>query len=198
MKHLSDDDITKGLETLGQSFQPSITQKEKLHRQIFQSNRNKKTYRIQRWIPIIVSFIVLFSIGTGTFFLINDEESTGAMDVTASWEGVRITQTSQTSLTNYEFIFNKESLVIEDRFQSLEYNPDLSDANKEKALKRYKITETPLVAGEYTKYRIEKNDDIYTIKVTGKEGFTYTLQKVAPRKFVGEEGIEYSTGTYIE
>jgi len=198
MKHLSDDDITKGLETLGQSFQPSITQKEKLHRQIFQSNRNKKTYSIQRWIPIIVSFIVLFSIGTGTFFLINDEESTGAMDVTASWEGVRITQTSQTSLTNYEFIFNKESLVIEDRFQSLEYDPDLSDANKEKALKRYKITETPLVAGEYTKYRIEKNDDMYTIKVTGKEGFTYTLQKVAPRKFVGEEGIEYSTGTYIE
>lgn len=198
MKHLSDDDITKGLETLGESFQPSITQKEKLHRQIFRSNRDKKTYSIQRWIPIIVSFIVLFSIGTGTFFLINDEESTGAMDVTDSWEGVRITQTSKTSLTNYEFIFNKESLVIEDRFQSLEYDPDLSDANKEKNLKRYKITEPPLVAGEYTNYRIEKNDDMYTIKVAGKEGFTYTLQKVGPRKFIGEEGIEYSTGAYLE
>lgn len=198
MKRLSDDDITKGLKNLGESFEPSTTQKEKLHHQIFQSSRIEKNFSIQRWMPIIVSLIVLFSIGTGTFFLINDEKFTRGEDVTASWKGFYITQTSRTSLTNYEIIFNEQSLVIEDRYQSLEYDPDLSDANKEKKLKKYKITETPLVAGEYAKYRIEKKDDLYTIKVTGKGGFTYTLQKVAPRKFVGEEGIEYSTGAYLE
>ena len=69
---------------------------------------------------------------------------------------------------------------------------------KKRPFEKYKIKESPLEAGEFTKYSIKKNNDMYTIEVTGKQGFTYTLKKVAPRKFVGEEGIEYSTGTYVE
>lgn len=201
MKHLSDDGITKELEMLGQSFRPSSTQKENLHRQIFQPNRNKKTFRIQTWLPTIVSLVVLFSVCTGMFVLFNNEyfgtgESSGKgiTDVTASWDGVFLRQTSQTSTTYYEIIFSKNSLVIEDRFQISSYDPDLS----EEILKKYKIKEVPLVAGEFTKYSIKKKNDTYTIKVTGEQGFTYTLKKIAPRKFVGEEGIEYSTQTYLE
>ena len=93
----------------------------------------------------------------------------------------------------------KHSLVIEDNYANFQgYDPDLSEENKVKALKKYKIKEVPLVAGEFTKYSIKKKNDTYTIKVTGKQGFTYTLKKVAPRKFVSEEGIEYSTRTYVE
>lgn len=204
MKHLSDDDITKELEMLDQSFQPSSAQKENLHRQIFQPNRNKKTFRIQTMLPTIVSLVVLISVCTGIFVLFNNEyigtgESTGKgeliTDVTSSWDGILLTQTSQTSPTYYEIIFSKNSLVIEDRFQSSGYDPDLSE---EKALKRYRIKEVPLVAGESTKYSIKKKNDMYTIIVPGKQGFTYILKKVAPRKFVGEEGIEYSTRTYVE
>lgn len=208
MKHLSDDDITKELEVLGQSFRPSTTQKEKLHRQIFQPNRNKKRFHIQTWPPVIISLILLFSVGIGTFVLINNEyigagESSGKgeliTDVTASWEGVFLTQTSQTSPTNYIIYFNEHSLIIEDDYtKGQEYDPDLSEENKEKKLARYKIKEVPLVAGEYTNYSIKKQNDIYTIKVIGKQGFTLTLEKVAPRRFVSEEGIEYSTPIYVE
>ena len=207
MNHLSDDDMTKGLETLGQSFQPSATQKENSRRQIFQPNRHKKGFHIQKWIPTIVSLVVLFSIGIGTFVLINSENYIGAgessgngesiIDVTASWDRVLLTQTSTTSPTYYEIIVDKDSLIIFDRYQSFgEYNPD---QNLEEALAKYKIKESPLVVGEFTEYRVvKKNNDMYTIEVTGKQRFTYTLKKVAPRKFVGEEGIEYSTGTYVD
>ena len=128
MNHLSDDDMTKGLETLGQSFKPSATQKENSRRQIFQPNRHKKGFHIQKWIPTIVSLVVLFSIGIGIFVLINNEsyigagESTGngalITDVTASWDRVLLSQTSTTSPTNFEIMFSKDSLVIFDRFQS--------------------------------------------------------------------------------
>lgn len=204
MNHLSDDDMTKGLETLGQSFQPSAAQKENSRRHIFQPNQRKNGFHIQSWIPTIVSIVVLFSVGIGIFVLINNEGYIGAgessgngalgTDVTASWDETLLWQTSTTSPTNFEVLFSKDSLVVYDRFQSFEYNPDLS----EEPFEKYKIKESPLEAGEFTKYRVKKNDDMYTIEVTGRQGFTYTLKKVAPRKFVGEEGIEYSTGTYVE
>ena len=103
MNHLSDDDITKGLETLGQSFQPSTRQKENLRRQIFQPNESEKAFRIQIWLPTIVSLVVLFFVGIGTFVLINNEyigtgESSGKggllTDVTASW-GRRLFDTNE-------------------------------------------------------------------------------------------------------
>ena len=60
------------------------------------------------------------------------------------------------------------------------------------------MIEVPLEAGEFTEYSINKKNDTYTINVTSEQGFTYTLKKVAPRKFVSEEGIEFSTRTYVE
>lgn len=205
MNHLSDDDITKGLETLGESFQPSATQKGNSRRHIFQPSQRKKEFYFRKWIPVIISLVLLSTIGIGTIVLINNESYIGAgetsinagliSDVTASWDRVLLRQTSTTSPTNFEIMFSKDSLVIMDRFQSFEYNPDLSE---EEALKKYKIKESSLVAGEFTEYIVTKNNDLYTIKVSGKQGFTYTLKKVAPRKFVGEDGIEYSTGTYVE
>ncbi len=130
MNHLSDDDMTKGLETLGQSFQPSATQKENSRHQIFQPNQRKTGFHIQKWIPTIVSLVVLFSIGIGIFVLINNEsyigagESTGngalITDVTASWDRVLLSQTSTTSPTNFEIMFDKDSLFVFDRFQSFE------------------------------------------------------------------------------
>ena len=207
MKHLSDDDITRELKMLGQSFRPSSRQKEKLHRQIFQPSRHKTGFRPQTWLPTFVSLIVLISVCTGIFVFFNNEYHTGAgessgkgeliTDVTSSWNDVLLSQTSRTSPTYYEIIFAENLLVIEDRFTSIGfgYDPNLSE---EEALKRYKINEKPLEPGRFTKYSIKKKNDTYTIKVDGKQGFTYTLKKVAPRKFVGEEGIEYSTSTYLE
>ncbi|QUW21087.1 hypothetical protein JSQ81_14895 [Sporosarcina sp. Marseille-Q4063] len=206
MNHLSDDDMIKGLETLGQSFQPSATQKENSRRHIFQPNRHKKGFHIQKWVPTIVSLVVLISVSIGIFVLINNEsyigagESTGngalITDVTASWDRTLLRQTSTTSPTKFEIIFDKDLLFVFDRFQSFEYNPDES---LEEAFAKYKIKESPLVVGEFTEYRVvKKSNEMYTIEVTGRQGFTYTLKKVAPRKFVGEEGIEYSTGTYVE
>ncbi|WP_210470544.1 hypothetical protein [Sporosarcina sp. 6E9] len=207
MNHLSDDDITKGLETLGQSFHPSVTQKENSRRHIFQPNQRQLGFNIQSWLPTIVSIVVLFLVGIGVFVLINNESYIGTgessvnggliTDVTASWDETLLKQTSTTSPTNFEILFSKGSLIVYDRFQSFgfEYNPDLGE---EEALTKYKINESSLKAGEFTNYRVKKNDNMYTIEVTGKQGFTYTLKKVAPRKYVGEEGIEYSTGTYVD
>jgi hypothetical protein len=210
MNHLSDDDMTKGLESLGQSFQPSATQKENSRRYIFQPNQRKKEFYFRKWIPAIISLVVLFSVGIGIFVLINNESYTGASestgngalitDVTASWDRALLRQTSTTSPTKFEIIFSKDSLVISDRFQDVgaAYTPDL-DQSYEEAFAKYMIKESPLVVGEFTEYRVvKKNNDMYTIEVTGKQRFTYTLKKVAPRKFVGEEGIEYSTGTYVD
>ena len=207
MKHLSDDDITKELEVLGQSFQPSSRQKEKLHRQIFQPSRNNKVFRPQTWLPTFVSLIVLISVCTGIFIFFNNESFTGAgessgngeliIDVTSSWNNVLLFQTSRTSLTYYEIIFAENLLVIEDRFTGIGIGYDPNESEEE-ALKRYKIKETLLEPGRSTKYSVKKKDDTYTIQVKGKHGFTYTLKKVAPRKFIGEEGIEYSTNAYLE
>ena len=57
----------------------------------------------------------------------------------------------------------------------------------------YKIMEPTLVPGEYTNYTVTQKGDTYTIKAEGKDGFTYTLEQVGPRRYVGEDGIEYST-----
>lgn len=201
MKHLSDNDITEELDVLGQSFRPSSTQKENLHRQIFQPNRYKKAFRIRIWLPNFVTLLFLFSVGIGTFVLFNSEYSIGTgkgelvTDVTASWDGVLLEQSSRTSRTNYAIMFIDNSLVINDRFFDYVYNPDMSEKD---VFEKYKIKEVPLVAGKYTNYSIKKNNDTYIIKVTGKREFTYTLKKIAPRKFISKEGIEYSTRTYLE
>ena len=194
MKHLSDEDVAQELKKLSEAFQPTSMQKEKVRRQLFQSSRTKKAFRINSFLPSIVSLIVLFSVGVGFYVSIGE---TGTRNVTASWEGIWLEQTSQTSPTRYVFEFQKDSFTIEDRFSGIGrgYNPEM---DKEKALRGYKIKEPTLVPGEYSNYTVKQKGDTYTIKADGKEDFTYTLEQFGPRRFVGEDGIEYSTPTYLD
>ena len=73
-----------------------------------------------------------------------------------------------------------------------------TDFTEEDFKKHYPITDTKLIPGEYEKYSVLKNKDAYTIKIAGKKGFTYTLNKVAPRKYIGEDGVKYSTSSYLD
>lgn len=77
-------------------------------------------------------------------------------------------------------------------------SPRIDGSTKEDFNKDITITETKLIPGEYKKYSVLKNKDTYTIKVKGNPKFSYTLNKVAPRKYIGEDGIEYSTSLYLE
>ncbi|MCM3744869.1 signal peptidase I [Sporosarcina luteola] len=189
MRHLSDEDIVQELEKLGQEFIPTPMQREKARQQLFQPTRQRKAFRMNSLLPSIVSLIVLLSVGIGFYVSIGES---GATNVTASWEGVWLDQTSITSPTRYVFKFEKDSFTIEDRFTSFVYNPEM---DKEKALRGYKIKEPSLVPGEYSNYTVKRKGDLYTITA---DEFTYTLKQFGPRRFAGEDGIEYSTQTYLD
>ena len=89
MKHLSDDRISKELESLNQKFKPSLSQKEKAHRNIFQENGYRKKGRIRTWMPTVVTFTLLLFIVSGAFFLIDDNILQSNKDnVTSDWDGV--------------------------------------------------------------------------------------------------------------
>ncbi|WP_432363195.1 hypothetical protein [Sporosarcina sp. UB5] len=196
MKHLSDDRITKELENLSQKFKPSRAQKERAHRNIFQEKGYRKKVRIQTWIPTVVTFILLLSIISGAFFLINDNVLQGNKNnVTSDWDGVFFQQTSFNSPTHYSLYFYEGTLFIYDTFNGATLGTDFTE---EDFKKHYTITDTKLIPGEYEKYSVLKSKDAYTIKVKGETEFTYTLNKVAPRKYIGEDGIKYSTSLYLD
>ncbi|MCG7344534.1 hypothetical protein MHZ92_10335 [Sporosarcina sp. ACRSL] len=116
-------------------------------------------------------------------------------NVTSDWDEFYVQQTSTNSNTQYTIIFNRGTLLIEDLFTHSTFGNNFSEED----LKKYiTITDTKLIPGEYKKYSVLKNKDAYTIKVTGETEFTYTLNKVAPRKFIGEDGIEYSTSLFSD
>ena len=94
-------------------------------------------------------------------------------------------QTSKTSPTKYVITFQKDSFTIENQFT-------------DRYLIGYKIMEPTLVPGEYTNYTVTQKGDTYTIKTDGKAGFTYTMEQAGPRRYVGEDGIEYSTRTRLD
>lgn len=72
---------------------------------------------------------------------------------------------------------------------------EVEEKSKEFAKKKEKLT---LKAGGFSGYSVKKNKDMYEITIPGKEGFTYTLEKFAPRKFSGEDGIGYTTSSYTD
>lgn len=192
MKHLSDEDMEQDFENLKNAFQPTPVQKEKARRLLFQQQSLKKKFRMKSLLPSIVSLIVLFSVGIGLY--INIGES-GTTNVTASWDRMLLEQTSQTSPTRYVLEFNGTSLIIEDRFNTFRYEPTLT---KENYLKRYKIKEPLLTPGTYENYTITQSGSMYTLKVEGKQGFTYNLEKEGPRILVGEDGVRYSSRIYLD
>lgn len=195
MKHLSDDHITKELENISQKFKPSREQKERVHRNIFQENGYRKKARIQTWIPTVVTFILLLSFISGAFFLINDNVLQSNKDVTSDWDGFYVQQTSTNSNTQFTIYFHNGTLFIED---ITPYSTSDDYFTEEKFKEYITITDTKLIPGVYKEYSVTKNEDAYTIAVNGETEFTYTLNKVAPRKYIGEDGIEYSTSLYLD
>ena len=116
-------------------------------------------------------------------------------NVTSDWDGFYVQQTSTNSNTQFTIYFHDGTLSIIDLFPNSTFGDNLT----EEEFKKYiTITEPKLIPGEYKQYSVIKNKDAYTIKVTGETEFTYTLNKVAPRKFIGEDGIEYSTSLYLD
>ena len=99
-------------------------------------------------------------------------------NVTSEWDGFFLEQV-RTNNGQYIMIFSKDMLEIHTSSSLI-------------------VDNTNPLPGKYKPYSVLKNDDTYTIKVKGKGGFTYTLNKVAPRKFIGEDGLEYSTSLYLE
>lgn len=193
MKYLSDEDMEQGLENLKNAFQPAPVQKEKARRLLFQQQPFKRKFHMKSLLPSIVSLIVLFSVGIGLY--VNIGES-GTTNVTASWYGMLLEQTSQTSPTRYVLSFNGTSLTIEDDFLGSSFMSGKVD--KEAYLRSYKIKEPLLTPGTYENYTIEQNGDTFTIKVNGTQGFTYSLEKFGPRRLRGEDGVEFSTRTYLD
>src|SRR5690606_3229634 len=193
MKHLSDDDIAQELEKLGQPFKPSSIQKEKIRRGIFTSTRPKKMFRINSLLPTFISLIVLLSVGVGLYITIGDSNTT---NVTASWDGMLLEQSSLTSPTRYVLEFNGASLTIKDDFLGSSFISGKVD--REAYLRGYKIKEPLLIPGTYEDYTITQKDDTYTLKVDGKTGFTYNFEKLGPRILVGEDGVQYSSRIYLD
>lgn len=193
MKHLSDEDMEQGLENLKSAFQPTPLQKKKARRLLFQQQPFKRKFRMNSLLPSLVSLIVLFSVGIGLYANIGES---GTTNVTASWDGMLLEQTSQTSPTRYVLTFNGTSLTIEDDFLGSSFMSGKVD--KEAYLRSYKIKEPLLTPGTYENYTIEQNGDTFTIKVNGAQGFSYSLEKFGPRRLAGEDGVEYSTRIYLE
>ncbi|WP_432351975.1 hypothetical protein [Sporosarcina sp. A2] len=144
------------------------------------------------WI-LVVSGILLSSI-----FLIFGINKMN--DVTNSWYGVALHQESNNGLTYYVLSFRGDSLVINDESLGGYLDFEMSEAEvyakaEELQAKKEKLT---LKSGEFSGYRVKKNKEFYEITVPGKEGFTYTFEKIAPRKFMGEDGIRFKTSSFID
>ena len=116
-------------------------------------------------------------------------------DITSDWDEVFLQQTSYNSATQYSLYFFEGTLSIDDTFTGAALGYDFTE---EDFKKHFTITDTILIPGKYEKYSVSKNKDAYTIKIAGDKGFTYTLNKVAPRKYIGEDGVEYSTSAYLD
>ncbi|MER1956797.1 MAG: hypothetical protein ABS942_05415 [Solibacillus sp.] len=142
----------------------------------------------KKTVVILLGGILLTLILVFTFLQKNN-------NVTAEWEGFYLEQTSNNSFTQYAIDSIDGTLEIKNSFMP---SPRIDGSTKEDFNKHITITETKLIPGKYKKYSVLKNKDTYTIKVKGNPKFSYTLNKVAPRKFIGEDGIEYSTSLYLE
>ncbi|MFC5602015.1 signal peptidase I [Sporosarcina koreensis] len=193
MKHLSDDDIAQELEKLVNAFQPTSMQKEKVRRLVFHPPNPKKRFRINSLLPSIVSLIVLLWVGIGLYVNIGGSDTT---NVTASWDGMLLEQSSLTSPTRYVLEFKGASLTIKDDFLGSSFISNKVD--REAYLRGYKIKEPLLIPGTYENYTMTQNGSTYTLKVEGETGFTYNLVKKGPRILVGEDGVEYSTRIYLD
>ncbi|REB11640.1 hypothetical protein DVB69_00415 [Sporosarcina sp. BI001-red] len=206
MTHLSDDDITKELKTLSKATEPSREQKRRARSHVFQQAARKNARRPPKWVPVLVSFIVFLSLAGGLYAILSPVspktpavESIGN-DVTESWRDVYLLQTSFTSPSNFSIEFTDHLLIIQDVFidNQSAFMVEKDDDESEKYKNPYSIPEPSLPTGKFDDFKVERNGDYYTFRVSGEKGFTYQLTKIAPRKYRGEDGIEFNTPFYID
>ena len=207
MTHLSDDDITEELKSLSKAAEPSSEQKRKARSRVFEYASRTSPRRPPKWIPVVVSMIVFLSLAGGLYALLTPTatempaaESAGK-DVTGSWRNVYLLQTSFTSPSNYSIEVTDHLLIIQDVFVDMGNSlmgKEKEDEEPEKYQNVYAIPEPVLPAGEFEDFKIEREGDLYTLRVKGDKGFTYQLTKIAPRKYIGEDGVEFNTPFYID
>ncbi len=120
-------------------------------------------------------------------------------DVTSKWNEVVLYQESSNELTNYTLSFVGGLLTIKDEVIG-GMDVEMSEAEVYEKAEEFKTKKEKLAlkVGEYSDYRIKQNKELYKITVPGEKGFTYTLEKVAPRKFMGEDGIGYTTSSFTD
>lgn len=213
MKQFSDDEISKELKSLSQEFLPEVGQKERVLRKISQQkNARQSNFKLKNFLPILATIILFLSIIGSTFLLMveqfafSTENTSGKeneiINVTDAWNDIRFEQTSyqtgQNDLTNYWLVFENNSLTIIDNSKTaIDSDPDFkSDVD----LDLYNEGKKALFlkSGKYEPYTVFKENDLYTIEVSGRDGFTFTLEKVAPRKFIGPDGIQFMTQSYLD
>lgn len=205
MKLYTDDEMIEKLEILSEPFHPTPAQKESMHATIFQQKNKRKKRSSLQWKPALISLLLLITIMSGVTIMISkpDSHSLGffAKDVTESWNHVAMNQESSNDLTSYYLYFDEDTLHI----QNMDIGSSLmgsgmseSEIQEAAAAHQAKLAKMTLQEGDYQNYTVKKKKTFYEITVSGNNGFTYTLEKIAPRKYMGEDGIRYSTDQYIE
>ncbi|WOV83098.1 hypothetical protein PGH26_09150 [Sporosarcina jeotgali] len=205
MKPYTDDELTQKLGALSEPFKPTQEQKGTMHQSVFQGKNVRTKRRSLQWKPAFVSMMMLVSIAFIVTILIGKPNSLSsglfAKDVTDSWEGTLMTQQDSFEVTNYSIAFDGKTMHIQNNYmgESL-MGTDQSELEIRVASEDYqaKLAKMTLQEGDYENYTVKKKKDFYTITVTGENNFTYTLEKTAPRQYVGEDGIRYSVNTYID
>lgn len=205
MKHYTDDELAQKLGTLSYPFQPTFEQKRTMQQSVFAEKNGKTKRRTLYWKPAFVSMLLLVSITLIVSLLIGKPDSLSSRffstDVTDSWEGVIMKQQDSFEITNYAIYFDGTTMGIQNNFMGESFlGNEQSETEIRNASDDYqaKLEKMKLQEGEYKNYTIRKAKDHYIISVPGENGFTYTLDKIAPRQYVGEDGIRYSVNNYIE
>ncbi|REB11620.1 hypothetical protein DVB69_00295 [Sporosarcina sp. BI001-red] len=205
MKLYTDDELTQKLGSLSEPFQPTQEQKKTMHQSVFHGKNVRTNRRTLHWKPAFVSMLMLISIAFIVTILIGKTYSLSsgffAKDVTDSWEGIIMKQQDSFEVTNYSIAFDGETMGIQNNFMGESFiGTDKSDMEIRKAADDYqaKLSKMKLHEGKFQNYTVKKEKERYTITVPGENGFTYTLEKTAPRQYVGEDGIRYSVNNYTD
>lgn len=205
MKPYTDDELTQKLGALNELFKPTMNQKEKMNQSVFHSKSIKTKRSRFHWKSAVVSMVLVFSILFSVTFLLDKQSlfSSGSIaeDVTDSWENIIMTQHGPSDVTTYYIVFDGETLHIKNDYIGDSFmGTEQSESEIRAAAEVYeaKMAKKILQVGEYENYNIKKVKDQYTITIPGENGFSYTLEKTAPRQFTGEDGIRYSVNNYID
>lgn len=107
MKHSFNDELTKELMKLDQSIQLSSGQKEKMRRHIF-SVQPKKSCQSHRWLPIVLSVVVIISVVFSVFSLIENETKISLGDTSSITDHLTPEQLSSVSQSENTFLIDWE------------------------------------------------------------------------------------------